>query len=79
MYRLRIKTLREAAARKGDTSGYAIARRSGVAESSISRILRGETQPGAISLLRLSRTYGVSTDDLMHEVQTPAPAPEPIS
>lgn len=72
MYRLRIQTLREAAAKRGDISGYAIAQRTGVPESSISRFLRGQSQPGAISLLRLCNAYEVTTDDLVELVDAPA-------
>lgn len=75
MYRLLPHRLREAAASKGDHTGYAIAKRTGLAESTISRLLSGQQQPGVNTLLRLSRAYGVSTDDLMeHDEPTEAAA-----
>lgn len=73
MYRLNIKLLRTAAAAKGDTTGYAIARRTGLAESTVCRWLSGQTQPGSISLITLRDAYGVATDDLLQAVD-PAPA-----
>ncbi|MGW1840587.1 helix-turn-helix domain-containing protein [Streptomyces sp. NPDC002067] len=67
LYRLNFPTLLRAAAACGDTSAYAISRRSGVPESSLSRWRRGKTQPGSISLLRLARAYGLAIDDLIQE------------
>lgn len=68
MYRLNVAALRAAAADKGDTTGYAIAQRTGLAESTISRWLTGQTQPGTLSLLILCRTYETTLDALMTEV-----------
>lgn len=68
MYRLRITALREAAAAKGDTSGYAIARRTDIAESSIYRILAGAAQPDLITALRLGETYEISVESLMERI-----------
>ena len=65
MYRLRIATLLEAAAGRGDKTGYAIARRTGIAESSVYRLLAGEAQPDLFSALRLGETYGVLVEELM--------------
>lgn len=72
MYRLRIDALREAAAAKGDTSGYAIARRTGIAESSMYRILSGGSLPDLISALRLSETYEISVESLMERIAVDA-------
>lgn len=69
MYRLRIKTLVDAAASKGDKTGYAIARRTGIAESSIYRLLNGEAQPDLISALRLGEAYDVTVEELMQRHQ----------
>lgn len=66
-YRLRITALRGLAEQKGDTSGYAIAKRTGLHESTISRILRGQSQPGAKALMRFRTAYGSSVDDLIDE------------
>lgn len=68
MYRLSVTKLREAAAKSGDTSGHAIARTTGIAESSIYRILNGEAQPGLNTALRLASAYEISVEDLMQRV-----------
>lgn len=65
MYRLRIDALLDAAANQGDRTGYAIARRTGIAESSIYRLIRGEAQPDLISALRLGEAYGITVEELM--------------
>lgn len=67
MSRLCVETLRKIASAKGDASGYAIYKRTGVAESSIYRILKKEAQPDLNSILRIARAYGVSVEDLMTE------------
>lgn len=67
-YRLRSALLREAAKAKGDTSSYAIAKRAGLAESTLSRMHTGKSQPSMRSLLKLARTYGVEVAELV-EVQ----------
>ena len=68
MYRLRIDKLRDAARAKGDTSGYAIAQRTGLSEPSISKLLRGKTRPGVETLLTFRRVYGGTVDELIEEV-----------
>lgn len=65
MYRLRIKTLLEIAAEHGDTNRAAIHRRTGIAESSVHRILSGQSQPDLNSALRIAEAYGVQVEDLM--------------
>lgn len=72
MYRLQIETLRKAAAAKGDTSGYAIARRTDIAQSSIYRILAGAAQPDLITALLLGETYEISVEELMSRVHIDA-------
>jgi DNA-binding phage protein len=67
MSRLCVDTLRKVASTKGDTSGYAIHKRTGVAESSVYRILKQEAQPDLNSILRFARAYGVSVEHLMTE------------
>lgn len=57
MFQLDVPELLKAAARKGDTRGAEISRRTGIAESSISRYLRGEAQPDLNSAMRLSEAY----------------------
>lgn len=67
-YRLRTDRLRAIARQKGDISGYAIAQRTGLAESTISRLLRGRTQPGAKALMRFCDAYDTDADELMESV-----------
>lgn len=67
-YRLRTDRLREVARERGDASGYAIAQRTGLAESTVSRLLRGKTQPGAKSLMRFCDAYGTDAGHLMEAV-----------
>lgn len=57
--------LAEAAAAKGDLTGYAIAKRTGLNQTTLSRIRRGIVQPAARTLITLSRTYGLSIDELI--------------
>jgi transcriptional regulator with XRE-family HTH domain len=66
-YRLRVDKLLAAARARGDDSGYAIAQRSGVSEPAISRLLRGDTRPGVLTLLRFRAVYGGTLDDLIEE------------
>ncbi|MFF9690286.1 helix-turn-helix domain-containing protein [Streptomyces sp. NPDC014623] len=65
MYRLRITRLWEIAAAHGDTTRAAIHRRTGIAESSVHRIVSGQSQPDLNSALRLAEAYGVQVEDLM--------------
>jgi transcriptional regulator with XRE-family HTH domain len=66
-YRLHADTLRNRAREVGDDTGYAIARRTGLNESVVSRILRGRVSPGAKTLLTLSRIYDLSVEELVEE------------
>lgn len=74
MFRLRINKLREAAATLGDTTGYAIAQRTGIAESSVYRFLNGTAQPDLNSMLRIHAVYGAPVESLMERVDEPAEA-----
>ncbi|MEV8477840.1 helix-turn-helix transcriptional regulator [Streptomyces sp. NPDC051173] len=69
MFRLRVDLLRDVARKKGDCSGYAIARRTEISESSVYRILSGTTQPDLNSMLRIHEAYGVHVEDLMERVK----------
>jgi transcriptional regulator with XRE-family HTH domain len=71
-YRLRIENLKSAASKKGDGSGYAIAKRTGLAESTVSRILNGRSQPGAKALTRFCDVYDVTTEVLMESTEVAA-------
>lgn len=64
-YRLRVERLRSAAAARGDLTSYAISKRTGVAQSTLSRLRRGIAKPAADTLLVLSTVYGVSIDELI--------------
>ncbi|UJV42012.1 helix-turn-helix domain-containing protein [Streptomyces sp. AMCC400023] len=57
MFRLDVPELLKAIKANGDYTQAAIARRTGIAESSVSRILRGEAQPDLNTAMRLSETY----------------------
>lgn len=73
-YRLRVDHLRTAARNHGDATGYAIAQRTGISESSISRILRGTTLPDLRSLLIIASTYGTTVEELIERVEAQAAA-----
>ncbi|MFW3473596.1 helix-turn-helix transcriptional regulator [Streptomyces microflavus] len=72
MYRLRIHRLREIAAQHGDISPAAIARTTGIAESSVYRILSGASQPDLISALRLAAAYEITVEELMEPMAVEA-------
>lgn len=74
-YRLRSDLLVETASALGDRSYYAIAKRTGLAESTLSRLRRGISKPAAETLIALSQTYGMSVDELIDR-QSPVAAPE---
>lgn len=64
-YRLRKVRLQEAAAARGDLTNYAIAKRTGLNQTTLSRVCRGVVQPAAETLLTLATTYGLSVDELI--------------
>lgn len=64
-YRLRSDRLHEAAAARGDHSNYAIAKRTGLNQTTLSRICRGVAKPATETLLILAATYGLSLDELI--------------
>lgn len=66
-YRLSGERLAKAAANKGDLSGYAIAKRTGLNQTTLSRLRRGIAQPAIKTLLTLSATYGISVDELIEQ------------
>lgn len=74
MYRLSIAKLRAAAQEKGDHTGYAIAKRTGINESAISRILRGKFQPDLNSVLRMADAYDTTVEALMEPADAEAVA-----
>jgi transcriptional regulator with XRE-family HTH domain len=66
-YRLRSARLHEAAAARGDHSNYAIAKRTGLNQTTLSRICRGVAKPAAETLIVLAQTYGLSVDELIEQ------------
>jgi transcriptional regulator with XRE-family HTH domain len=64
-YRLRSARLHEAAAARGDHSNYAIAKRTGLNQTTLSRICRGIVKPAAQTLLTLATAYELSIDELI--------------
>lgn len=74
MFRLDIPKLLEIAARRGDTTGYAIARRTGIPESSAYRYLNGEAQPDLNSAMRLAETYNLDLRAVIKRVPVEAAA-----
>lgn len=64
-HRLNIENLREAAREVGDLSDYAIAKRTGVSTSTISRLALGACQPNAVTQSRILRTYRMPFNKLM--------------
>lgn len=64
-YRLHVERLRSAAAARGDHTSYAIFKRTGIAQSTLSRLRRGIARPAAETLLVLSSAYGLSVDELI--------------
>jgi transcriptional regulator with XRE-family HTH domain len=67
-YELDIDRLRDAAAHMGDSSGYAIAQRTGLTETTVSRLLRRKVRPTVGTLLVLRRVYGFTLDDYVREL-----------
>ncbi|MEI5100369.1 helix-turn-helix transcriptional regulator [Streptomyces sp. PmtG] len=74
MFRLDVAKLLEVIARVGDTKGASISRDTGIAESSVSRILRGEAQPDLNSAMRLAETYGFDLRDVIKRAPAKAAA-----
>ena len=74
MFRLDVAKLLEATAAHGDTTQAAIRRRTGIAESSVSRILRGEAQPDLNSAMRLAESYDIDLRAVIKRVPIEAAA-----
>ncbi|MFD3929567.1 helix-turn-helix domain-containing protein [Streptomyces sp. NPDC058614] len=64
-YRLRSKRLQEAAAVQDDHTNYAIAKRTGLDQTTLSRACRGLIRPSVETLMTLAATYGLSIDELI--------------
>lgn len=68
MFRLDVAKLLEATRTRGDITGAAIYRRTGIAESSVYRILNGETQPDLNSAMRLAEAYDIDLRTVIKRV-----------
>ncbi|KMS79062.1 hypothetical protein ACH49_13450 [Streptomyces leeuwenhoekii] len=68
MFRLNVPKLLEAARSRGDGSGYKIARRTGIAQSAVYRILAGDAQPDLNSAMRLAEAYDLDIRTVMERV-----------
>lgn len=74
MFRLDVAKLLEATSAVGDTTGARIYRRTGIAESSVYRILNGETQPDLNSAMRLAETYDIDLRQVIKRIPIEAAA-----
>jgi DNA-binding phage protein len=74
VFRLDIPKVLEVAARHGDKTRADILRRTGINESSVYRILAGETQPDLNSAMRLAEAYDVDLRDVIKRVAIEAAA-----
>lgn len=74
VFRLDVPKLLEAAKKRGDSHNAAIARRTGIAESSVSRILRGEAQPDLNSAMRFAEQYDLDLRRVIKRVPIEAAA-----
>jgi len=74
VFRLDVSKLLEATKTRGDTTNAAIYRRTGIAESSVSRILRGEAQPDLNSAMRTAEQYDLDLRDVIQRVPIEAAA-----
>jgi transcriptional regulator with XRE-family HTH domain len=64
-HRLNIANLREAAREFGDHTDYAIAKRTGVSKSTVSRLVNNECQPNAATQNRFLDAYKLPINKLM--------------
>jgi transcriptional regulator with XRE-family HTH domain len=74
VFRLDVAKLLEATTARGDDTGAKIYRRTGIAESSVYRILNGETQPDLNSAMRFAEAYDVDLRTVIKRVPIEAAA-----
>lgn len=74
MFRLDIDKVLEVAADHGDKTRADILRRTGIAESSVYRILAGTTQPDLNSAMRLAEAYDIDLRTVIKRVPIEAAA-----
>ncbi|WP_349307689.1 helix-turn-helix transcriptional regulator [Streptomyces sp. KAU_LT] len=68
------ETVKARAEHAGDKTHAQIARRIGLAESTVSRLLAGTTAPSLATLLAIKGAYGIPLDEMVRE-----DAPEPAA
>lgn len=68
MYELNVEKLKAKASERGDKSGHAIQKTTGINQTTVYRMLRGGAQPDLITAIRLSVTYNFDLRDVMDEV-----------
>ncbi|MEU4296379.1 MULTISPECIES: helix-turn-helix domain-containing protein [Kitasatospora] len=71
-HRLNADSLRKVAARAGDTTDYRIAKRSGLARATLSRLVNGRVEPSVTNVMRLATCYGVTVESLLRPFDSPA-------
>ena len=69
MHRINATALRAAAVQAGDTSAYAIAKRTGLSQATLSRLLSGKQMPGRRSTTRLCITYRMTMQELLEQAE----------
>ncbi|MFJ9029754.1 helix-turn-helix domain-containing protein [Streptomyces sp. NPDC102274] len=69
MFRLNVSKLLEKTLSLGDSTGYAISRRTGISESSAYRILAGEAQPDLNTAMRLAEAYDFDLRKVMKRIE----------
>jgi transcriptional regulator with XRE-family HTH domain len=69
VFRLNVTRLRDIAAKHGDKTPYAIAKRTGVSISSAYRYIDGSAQPDLNSALRLAQAYDLDIRTVMDLVE----------
>lgn len=74
-YRLNVARLLDVAREHGDTTPYAIAKRTGVSTSSAYRYIDGSAQPDLNSALRLAQAYDLDIRTVMDPVEDEADQP----
>lgn len=62
---LDVPALKRIAAARGDRTCYAIAKRAGVSQQTVKRLLDGIAEPSMRTLCRLATAYAVSVADLL--------------
>ncbi|MEU6929037.1 helix-turn-helix transcriptional regulator [Streptomyces sp. NPDC046374] len=73
--RFRADVLTKKAQAAGDTTNFLIAVRTGLRESTISRLMAGLTMPTVPTLGAIASAYGMTLDDLVAGLVAAVPAP----